>query len=126
MAANELDLRPTDAVFSAEKAEFRRSQIKSLFQQYGLTRLETDVYLGLLEYGDSTVRELSLALALNRVEVYRVVKRLLSRGLVSVVRSEPTVYQVVRPSLAIRALIQQFETKAHQMKALAPGLILEL
>jgi sugar-specific transcriptional regulator TrmB len=103
------------------------ANIKNLLKNYGLTRLEIDVYLGLLQRGESKATILSHYLGMNRVEVYRVLKRLVSRGLVSTTASEPVVvYEAVKPGTALKVLIKEVERKVRKLRELAPEVLLEL
>lgn len=67
----------------------RDGEIKSLLRNYNLTSLEVDVYIGLLKEGKSRAKPISDHLGINRVEVYRVLKRLTTRGLVSTTEAGP-------------------------------------
>jgi len=57
--------------------------IKDLME-YGLTKLQAKLYLGILMLGSSTVQNLSKLMGINKVDTYRVLKELTKKGLVEV------------------------------------------
>src|SRR5690349_11823466 len=101
-------------------------EVTGLLKEFRLTRLESEIFIGLLRTGKSTAKDLSQQLGINRVEVYRILRRLVTRGLVVVTPSDPALFDSVQPRVALLALIGEIERKARQMKEIAPTVALQL
>ena len=93
--------------------------------QARLTDLEARVYVGLLRCGGTRARSLSQLLRTNRVDTYRVLRRLNSRGLVNKTPNEPALYEAVDPEVAARILMGEVDEEVRRMRALVPEIILQ-
>lgn len=70
----------------------KEEQLVSHLQDCGLSKDESDVYVGLLRAGPSRVSQISNFIQINRVKGYRILENLKKRDLVSSTFSNPTVY----------------------------------
>ena len=102
------------------------SIVPEILRSLNFSRREVDIYLGLLRKGPTTARRLCDDVRINRVDTYRVLRTLVSRGLVSITPTEPSVYEATEPRKLIKLLLAEVEQRADKIKELSPRLILEL
>ena len=110
--------------FTIEQSEV--NELTKLLKEFGLSRLESQIFVGLLRSEGSKARDLSQQLGINRVEVYRILRQLVSRGLVTVTPSDPALFRAVHPKVAVLALIGETERRVRKMKEAAPDVVIEL
>jgi len=67
-------------------------ELVSHLQDFGLSKDEAEIYVGLLRAGPSKVSQISNFIQINRVKGYRILENLKKRALVSSTFSNPTVY----------------------------------
>ena len=67
-------------------------ELVSNLQDFGLSKDEAEIYVGLLRAGPSRVSQISNFIQINRVKGYRMLENLKKQGLVSSTFSNPTVY----------------------------------
>ena len=94
-----------------------------LLSRFGLTRLESRLYIELLDLGQTSAKDLVSATDLNRVEAYRVLKKLVARGLVEVILARPNVYRAVDPFVAVSNLVAESEDSLRQLRERASELV---
>ncbi|MFQ6075258.1 MAG: TrmB family transcriptional regulator [Candidatus Bathyarchaeia archaeon] len=75
--------------------------------RFGLTPLQSKIYITLLMLGASPARKVAKASAIHRVEVYRVIKTLKNVGLVEEILGSPNNYRAVEPGRALKMLVSQ-------------------
>jgi len=83
---------------------------------YGLGEKEAKVYAWLASAGPSKANEVARALELNRMDVYRALKRLQTAGLVNAVAGRPTRFVPVPIKDALNMLIEEARRKVREME----------
>ncbi len=78
---------------------------------FGLTSLQSRVYLGLLELGTSEASRVSSAVGIVRPEGYRVLRELTGKGLVERHPSSPSRYTAIQPDRALSYLMNQHKER---------------
>ncbi|MBL7058841.1 hypothetical protein ISS08_00095 [Candidatus Pacearchaeota archaeon] len=82
------------------------------FEEFGLTKGESKVYLSLLKIGESTVGPIVKNSKVAYSHIYEILERLIQKGLVSYILKEKTKYfQAVNPSL----LKEYFKKKKNEI-----------
>ncbi|MCK5211287.1 ArsR family transcriptional regulator [Candidatus Parcubacteria bacterium] len=97
-----------------------------LLKKLGLSDKEVKVYLGLLEYGASSVRSLSAAVGLNRGTVYDILKKLRDFGLVSYYQHKTKQKFIAEDPSKLAVLVEREEQRINKIKADLGSLIPEL
>ena len=69
----------------------------SALKEAGLTDGETRTYLALLEVGSSTIGPVLKKSGVNRSIIYRIIEKLIKKGLVSYITKEKTKYYQAAP-----------------------------
>jgi sugar-specific transcriptional regulator TrmB len=87
---------------------------------YGLSPVQAQVYITLLKLGRSTAKAISINSDINRVDVYRAVKRLSKLGLIEQVLGKPIAFTAVDPDQALDILLG---AKSSQVERLRSGKI---
>jgi len=92
--------------------------------QFGLTETQAKVYYHLLKLGTSPATKITKEVGVHRVEVYRALRELAEKGIVTEHKGKrPSLFTSVPPDDAISILLQhQTETFTH-LRDLAPKLI---
>lgn len=85
---------------------------------YGLSPVQAQVYITLLKLGKSTAKSISINSDINRVDVYRAVKRLSKLGLIEQVLGKPIAFTAVDPEQALDILLG---AKSSQVERLRNG-----
>ena len=83
---------------------------------YGLGEKEAKVYAWLISAGPSKANEVAKALELNRMDVYRALKKLQTAGLVNAVAGRPTRFIPVPVKEALNMLIEEARRKVREME----------
>jgi len=83
---------------------------------YGLGEKEAKVYAWLISAGPSKANEVAKALELNRMDVYRALKKLQTAGLVNAVAGRPTKFIPVPVKEALNMLIEEARRKVREME----------
>ncbi|MEM4725339.1 MAG: helix-turn-helix domain-containing protein [Nitrososphaerales archaeon] len=91
-------------------------KIIDALRDFGLTRLQAEVYLTLRRLGSAYARELIAELKANRVDIYRALRTLRNLELVEVQLGNPTRFQSVAPRNAIEALLNRKEEALANLK----------
>ena len=77
-------------------------------QEFGLTANESKVYLFLLGSGTSTISEIADKIAIHRVNIYDLLKRLTEKGLVSfVVEGRHKIFSATEPSFLLKSIMEK-------------------
>ena len=97
-----------------------------ILKKLGLSDKEVIIYLGLLEYGASSVRTLSEAVKLNRGTVYDILKKLKELGLVSYYRHKTKQKFVAEEPDKLMALLARRERQINKIKVDLDDLIPKL
>jgi len=90
--------------------------IKTL-QRYGMDKDESRVYINLLAQGPEGAGIIAKRLGLNRVRVYRILKRLEAKGVVKAVLGRPVRYVAISLEEAINKFIESERKKIQLMEA---------
>ena len=75
----------------------------------GLSNNEIRVYTTLLLNGPLTTPQLAEHLSVHRVQVYTVLRKLVSRGLVEVAQGKPMVYRAVEPEVLLEKFLSEVQ-----------------
>lgn len=82
---------------------------------YGLSPVQAQIYITLLKLGRSTAKSISINSDINRVDVYRAVKRLSKLGLIEQMLGNPITFAAVEPEQALDILV---DVKSSQIERL--------
>ncbi|MBI5229309.1 hypothetical protein HY991_04310 [Candidatus Micrarchaeota archaeon] len=97
--------------------------LKSLLMGIGLSNNEADVYLALLEGGETIASGVSEKLDVSRSHVYDSLKRLTTKGLVSyVIRNDRRYFKAADPKKILEYLIEQESKLSENRKAIEDAL----
>ncbi|RMD76950.1 TrmB family transcriptional regulator [Candidatus Dojkabacteria bacterium] len=88
--------------------------------EIGLDFYESKVYLSLIEYGKQTVYELSKSTKISRTNVYRIVERLKSLGLIEEKLVFGRKYLVSAGDEKLELLVREQEAKSNLLKTILP------
>jgi sugar-specific transcriptional regulator TrmB len=94
-------------------------------RKFGLSDREAEVYAVLLKTGVSTAREINSHAQLSRLQLYRVLQKLTSRGLVAVSMEGPRRYVSTSLDKAIAVLIQEAKDRLSVLEKSGSELIEE-
>jgi sugar-specific transcriptional regulator TrmB len=86
-------------------------------EKIALSRLESRVYLALLQNGQKKASEISDSIDANRVDVYRCLKKLRQRGILEVTFSRPLKFSAVEPEVLQMILISEQELSLRGFRA---------
>lgn len=81
----------------------------------GLKEVDVEIYLFLAEEGPQKARTLAKALELNKQQLYRSLKRLQNKDIVTVTQDRPAIFSAVSPEMILDFII---EAKKEQASAL--------
>lgn len=93
---------------------------------YGLTINEAKIYVYLLGNGSASVRTISNALGLHRVDVYRKLHELENFGMLELHLDFPKTYTAAPPRNALFAVLRKQEERLEGLKLKSRGLISKL
>jgi sugar-specific transcriptional regulator TrmB len=96
--------------------EYEREDLINSLVVYGLTPVQAQIYITLLKLGTSTAKSVSANSNINRVDVYRALRRLGKLGLIEQVLGNPITFSPIEPGQALDILL---ETKTSQVERLA-------
>ena len=82
-----------------------RPSIPSLLSEFGLTPLQSKIFILLVSSDGLSTSEVSKMTMVHRSDVYRALKRLSQLGLVEVSIGNPSRYYAIEPSKAVRLLV---------------------
>ena len=98
--------------------ESERGDLINSLVIYGLSPVQAQIYITLLKLGRSTAKSISINSDVNRVDVYRAVKRLSKLGLIQQVLGSPIAFTAVEPEQALDILVN---AKSSQVERLRSG-----
>jgi sugar-specific transcriptional regulator TrmB len=96
--------------------EFEREDLINNLVAYGLTPVQAQTYITLLKLGVSTAKSISINSNINRVDVYRALRRLSKLGLIEQALGNPITFSPIEPGQALDVLL---EAKTSQVERLA-------
>jgi CheY-like chemotaxis protein/predicted transcriptional regulator len=92
--------------------------------EYGLTEIQAKVYYHLLRLGKTSSTEISKKLGVHRSEVYRVLRELAEKGIVTEHKNtRPILFTPTRPQVALDILVQEQEKKLKNRRDNLPRLV---
>ncbi len=86
----------------------------------GFNSDEVKVYLQLLEYGELTKLELSRKSGVNRTKVYRIVEKLISKGLAEEIISSNTTFVRASGLQVLKRMVAAKQSEAETVKFVFP------
>ncbi|MCX8170817.1 MAG: ArsR family transcriptional regulator, partial [Candidatus Bathyarchaeota archaeon] len=92
-------------------------EILNMLQTYGLTRAQAQIFVYLIRAGASGVGDISKALKVNRMKIYRNLKRMENMGLVSVLPGRPMRFSAVPANIALNTLLSAAKRKVSEMES---------
>jgi sugar-specific transcriptional regulator TrmB len=98
--------------------ESERGDLINSLVIYGLSPVQAQTYITLLKLGRSTAKSISINSDVNRVDVYRAVKRLSKLGLIEQELGSPIAFVAVEPEQALDILV---DAKSSQVERLRSG-----
>jgi sugar-specific transcriptional regulator TrmB len=93
-----------------------RQSVAEKLEKLGFSRLESKIYLELFMNGPRKASTLSKTLEVNRVDVYRSIKRLRQRGILELTFTRPLSFSAVEPDTLTEALISEREIALRAFK----------
>jgi len=88
-------------------------------QDFGLSKNESEVYVGLLRTGPSKVSQISNFIQINRAKGYRILENLRKQGLVSSTFSNPTVYSANDLKDSLHSLVDGKKSEVDRLEKTA-------
>lgn len=93
-------------------------------REFGLTEIQAKVYYHLLRIGKTSTTEISKKLGVHRSEVYRVLRELAEKGIVTEHRNiRPILFTPARPQVALDLILQEQEKKLKNRRDNLPRLV---
>lgn len=105
--------------------EFYAEIIESL-QYFGLEKMESLIYLSLLDHGPLTMSELATSLEVDRGKIYRSMDKLHQIGMISINNAKITSCVATQPEQALSNLIEQQRTSVTNLKKIKDKIAKEL
>ncbi len=84
--------------------------------KFGLTKQEAQTYGVLLEKGNLTTREIAEEIDVLPNALYRVLEKLIKKGLVNAYNNNPTIFSPISPSIALDVLTKQKINELEEVK----------
>jgi len=84
--------------------------------ELGLSRIQANLYLNLIKYGETDAHILASCASLPRTEVYRTLDELQEKGLVDRELGSPLKFSAVPPSIGLQALIDRKNEEISRMQ----------
>ena len=91
-------------------------ELIEILKKYGIDEEESQVYLDLLFQGPEGASAIAKRLSINRVKVYRILKRLESKGLVEAVLGRPVKYLAAPLNETITRFIEEEKRRVRLME----------
>ncbi|RLI06304.1 hypothetical protein DRO22_01430 [Candidatus Bathyarchaeota archaeon] len=88
-----------------------------ILQNYGVDKEESQIYVHLLIHGPSGAGAIAKSLGVNRVKVYRILKRLEEKGMVEAILGRPVKYLAMPLEEAVNGLIENEKKRIRLMEA---------
>ncbi len=90
---------------------------------FGLTEIQAIVYYNLLRLGKTSSTRLAKEIGVHRSEIYRVLRQLKEKGIVSEEKRRPLQFNPIPPKDAIKILLDEQSNKVEYLRDMAPKLI---
>jgi len=100
--------------------------IVSSLSFFGLEKLDSSIYLALLEFGTCTMSELATKLEVDRGKVYRSVEKLDRLGIIILSASKITRCEALAPEKAFRKLIDEKQAQVNKLRSILDKVTNEL
>jgi len=101
-------------------------EIISSLSFFGLEKLESSIYLTLLEFGPCTMSELATKLEVDRGRIYRLIEKLDRCGIVILSTSKVTRCEALAPEKAFRKLIDKKQAEVNKLRSILDKVTNEL
>jgi sugar-specific transcriptional regulator TrmB len=85
-------------------------KMKKSLTLIGLTNLEAEVYLKLLNKKQAKVSELAMATRITRTQLYPLLEKLVEKGIVEKIDKKVIIYKVIEPVKLIK-LLEKWESE---------------
>jgi len=92
-------------------------ELVKILQNYGMNKEESQIYVHLLVQGPKGAGAIAKRLGINRVKVYRILKRLEGKGMVEAILGRPVRYLAMPLEETINRLIEDEKKRVQQMEA---------
>jgi len=102
------------------------NEIVSSLSFFGLEKLDSSIYLTLLEYGPCTMSELATKLEVDRGRIYRLIEKLDRLGIVTITTSKVTRCEALSPEKAFRKLIYKKQSEVNKLRSILDKVTNEL
>jgi len=101
-------------------------EIVSSLSFFGLEKLDSSIYLALLEFGTCTMSELATKLEVDRGRIYRSIEKLDRLGIVILSASKVTRCEALAPEKAFRKLIDKKQAQVNKLRSILDKVTNEL
>jgi len=102
------------------------NEIVSSLSFFGLEKLDSSIYLTLLEFGPCTMSELATKLEVDRGRIYRLIEKLDRLGIVIIRTSKVTRCEALSPEKAFRKLIDKKQFEVNKLRSILDKVTNEL
>jgi len=84
-------------------------KLEEVLKFHGFTKLESKVYLKLLEMNQSKVSELGKITEITRTQLYPLLDNMLEKGYIKQIGTKPVTYEVIDPQELVKILREQYK-----------------
>ncbi|MEM3737620.1 MAG: helix-turn-helix domain-containing protein [Candidatus Bathyarchaeia archaeon] len=91
-------------------------ELSEYLVRYGLSKRQAITYLGLLQLGAAPVKPIAEATGIPREELYRILKRLKTLGVVKENLSHPRIYHCIQPTELLNLLVKKEEERIKELR----------
>jgi len=104
-----------DKTGSFENLYNQTEQVLSVLAHFGFSKNESKIYTFLGKYGTKSASEIKINLNISHTQVYRILNKLQTNGILDVSYSPTTLYSIISPKNLLRSFIQE---KKNEIKIL--------
>ncbi len=101
-------------------------EITEMLAFFGLEKIDSEVYMGLLQTGPVSVGTISVKLSIDRGKTYRALNKLRNMGVVSTSFSNPTLCTAMPPAEALKIILERKQDEITMMKNLSQKIIQDM
>ena len=101
-------------------------EIITHLEYFGLDRIDSKIYTGLLQLGSVSVGTMAAKLEIDRGKAYRSLNKLKNLGIITTTFTNPTICTAVEPKKALTEIIETKDDEIITMKNLAKKITLDL
>ena len=94
-----------------------------VLKNLGLSSCQARIYLSLISYGSSTVKQISIVSKIAREEIYLVLPKLHALGLIEKIVERPTKYKAIPVQECISNLLEERKSKTYELEMQSKELI---